>query len=161
MKLDKNSRKMIRDYAKVMFELAYQRCCSHYKMPKDWKPSLKVVFGKEGSQANRNTVVINIDFEDSFKSGYFHFPEYKHIKEDEIIGSFKTKDWRLALKTLIAHELAHSVDHYKDPSVMYRRGYKKSNFDGSHGKTWQKRYKWILTKGFADGKRISTKEHLG
>lgn len=38
--------------------------------------------------------------------------EYAHIKADPTIGEFRHSDWRMHLGALIAHEVAHAIDHY-------------------------------------------------
>lgn len=160
--LDKKSKKVIRQYARVMFDQAVERCRTHYRMPNDWDPFLKIRFNKSFSWANEDGILLSFQFEPDnlVNSGrYWDAPEYKHIKKDPVIGSFMTKDWRVVVKSLIAHELAHNVDLTKNPEIMYRRAY-KGNGDGHHGRTWQNRYRWITLNAWEDSVKIPTNRDL-
>ncbi len=161
--IDNKSKKIIRNYARAMFEQAVERCRTHYRMPADWDPFLKVRFSGSCSWATADGISLLVEVgPDNLVGGgrYWDAPEYTHIKDDPEIGSFMTRDWRLVVKSLIAHELAHTIDILKDPSVLHRRAY-KGNGDGHHGRTWQNRYRWILTRAFEDSRRIPTNRCLG
>lgn len=161
--LDKKSKKIIRQYARVMFDQAVERCRTHYRMPKDWDPLLKTRFAHGSSWADGDGILLSFQFEpDDLVNGgrYWDAPEYTHIKDREHIGSFMTKDWRVVVKSLIAHELAHNIDWIKTPHKVWKRAH-KGNGDGSHGRSWQDRYLWITLHAWEDSRRIPTNRCLG
>jgi hypothetical protein len=59
----------------------------------------------------------------------FDYHEYASFDNDEEIGGFATDDWKLVLKTIICHELAHAIR----PS-------------DSHGNFWKEDYRQLREK---------------
>lgn len=161
IKVDAETKKRVRRYAVAMFDQAVEKCRSHYRLPTGWNPKFSVRFSGSCSYATEEGVSILVQLGDdgTYAGRYFDAPEYHHIADDPEIGSFMTRDWRMVVRSLIAHELAHNVDLTMDPSLPYRRA-NKSNFDGFHGTKWQQRYRWITLNAWKDGVRIQTKRTL-
>lgn len=75
------------------------------------------------------------------------FPEYKHIHKDTDIGSLRG-EWKQYVACLIAHEMAHVVQHYKfgkgailTASISGDYSEFPSRDFSSHGKLWQSIYR--------------------
>jgi len=82
-------------------------------------------------------------------NGRRSFYEYAHIANHEVIGSCVNVHWQVALRALIAHEVAHALEHsgkvsetivsenfkHRAPVVSGQRGRVK-RIKG-HGKLWQ------------------------
>jgi len=70
-------------------------------------------------------------------SGKGNFDEYKHIDKSKTIGGFKSANPLLPRMAVIAHEVAHAIDHWN-----------KDTGWGAHKETWrfiygQLRRKWV------------------
>lgn len=151
--LSGKAKRRVRQYTAAMFDLAVDNIRVKWNIsPEDWNPTFELHWKGDQSLGWKDGILIVFNPEGIFEGGRFYTPEYPHIAKDPEIGSFSSEDWRPVILSLIAHELAHSVNILMYPDTI---GVKvnKNNYDGNHGKKWQDIYRWISRNGFTPGKR--------
>lgn len=85
------------------------------------------------------------------------FIEYSSIKGNHFIGELKNVSWQYALAALIAHEMAHAIQHYPDSKENVKVKFGWSDMDSrnvlfkGHDVFWQKIYKDLRCE-FVNGK---------
>lgn len=164
IKFTQTQKNRIKAYAQCMLDLAKENIRKNYTfISKSWNPSMKVDFrGTMSECENRNFLHLSFDKNWLQKDGTWESLEYKHIANKKYIGSFKSDDWRIVIKSLIAHELSHSLQYEINPKFNAHGAYKvtKENYDGLHGKDFQEFYKWIVLNGFKEGYWEKMEGHL-
>jgi len=112
-------------------------------LPSGWKPKVKCVWsGKQKiSYGGINGITL------AMKSIIMqpNFVEYASIDKDPTIGGFETQDWRIRLKAVIAHELAHAAGQYiwiekdRNPALLRTR-HGRIDYVKAHGDGWRRIY---------------------
>lgn len=118
-------------------------------LPSDWKPTVKISWsenrsrsrggkgsrGLYGGHGGISIVLAHKVPKNGLGGGTFR--EYSHIEKEPVIGAFTTLDWRNTVRAVVAHEVAHAIQHWLR---WYGKGNRRSDYDTPHGAGWQRLY---------------------
>jgi hypothetical protein len=80
-------------------------------------------------------------------NGNYHFSEYDDFANHPVIGSVKG-NWQKAIATLVAHELAHAVQHHCTMAQLQKAGI--ARYEKNHGDCFKAIYAMLRTE-FVNG----------
>lgn len=150
----------IHEYTKILTEYAK----TEFGLPEKWMPHVTIEFSNrlKRSWGGRKNFMpyIKIAAYRFTKKETDTFKEYDHIKTDPVIGSLDLCHWTKVLACIVAHEIAHAVQHTATsaiPSIgreMFHYGRTRNERVG-HGANWQYIYR-KFRENFVNNYNLST-----
>jgi hypothetical protein len=153
--------KVVEEFVKHEIARQVNFCQTYFDLTKKWQPYMKLSFSakNKASQAGRNVLqkpfmVLELgDYLDAVTG----FIEYQDYADNAFIGAFKSEDWRVCVRALISHELAHCVQFTLPVSESTLRDATQAEtafhglgvYSNGHGEFFQKIY-CVLRKEFVN-----------
>jgi hypothetical protein len=119
-------------------------------LPSDWKPTVRISWSENrsrsrGGKGSRGlyggyggiSIVLAHRVPKDGLGGGRHL-EYSHIEKEPVIGAFTTLDWRNTVRAVVAHEVAHAIQHWLQWHGTGR--HRRIDYRTPHGIGWQRLY---------------------
>lgn len=147
--LDAKRRKEAEAVAREAFDLCVKamrrRAQAPMRVRKGWSPKLKITWRKgarvsRGSSSQVKLALTEYIAEDGSR---VVLREYARIADDPTIGDLLAYDWRLIVKALVAHEVAHSAQFSPETgkTQQWRAVYGKP-----HSLGWRRIYAYLRSE---------------
>lgn len=104
-----------------------------------WKFETMISFSCLRSNGNGERISMHLGWYVGRKTSCYG--EYHRIHKDNCIGSVRSPDWRHAIMTVTAHEMAHCAQHALRYKPLGKRGIaKRWDLKTPHGDGWRRIY---------------------